>query len=170
MTELRLRPLRTEDEAEAVRAHHELVADDFELLLGWSPERPWADLLAQYERERLGTDLPEDRVPAAFLVAEVGGELVGRTSIRFALNDWLATYGGHVGYGVRPAHRRRGHATEILRQSLVVARAGGVDRVLVTCDDDNVASAATIERCGGVLEDRVEQPDGGPVKRRYWID
>ncbi|GGO75197.1 GNAT family N-acetyltransferase [Nocardioides deserti] len=170
MPELRLRPLRTDDEAEALRAHEELLADGFELLLGWSPERTWADLLEQYERERLGLDLAEGRVPAVFLVAEVDGPLVGRTSIRFALNDWLAAYGGHVGYGVRPAHRRRGHATEILRQSLVLARAGGVDRVLVTCDDDNLGSAATIERCGGVLEDLVEQPGAGVRTRRYWVD
>lgn len=170
MPELRLRPLRTDDEAEAVRAHEELVADDFELLLGWSPERTWADLLEQHERERLGLDLPAGRVPAVFLVAEVDGEIVGRTSIRFALNDWLAAYGGHVGYGVRPAHRRRGHATEILRQSLVLARAGGVDRVLVTCDDDNVGSSAVIERCGGVLEGLVDEPGQAVPKRRYWID
>ncbi|NHC22245.1 GNAT family N-acetyltransferase [Nocardioides sp. IC4_145] len=170
MPELRLRPLRTDDETEALRAHEELLADGFELLLGWSPERTWADLLEQYERERLGLDLPEGRVPAVFLVAEVDGALVGRTSIRFALNDWLAAYGGHVGYGVRPAHRRRGHATEMLRQSLVLARAGGVDRVLVTCDDDNIGSAAVIERCGGRLEDVVEEPGARVRKRRYWID
>ncbi|MCR6032908.1 GNAT family N-acetyltransferase [Nocardioides sp. zg-579] len=169
MSDLRLRPLRTDDEAEALRAHEELAADGFEFVLGWSPERTWADLLAQYERERVGLALPEGRVPAAFLVAEVDGEIVGRLSVRFALNDWLAAYGGHVGYGVRPAHRRRGYATEILRQSLVLARAGGVDRVLVTCDDDNLASAATIERCGGVLEDVREQPGEPVAKRRYWI-
>lgn len=169
MSDLRLRPLRMDDEVEALRAHEELAADDFEFVLGWSSERTWADVLAQYERERLGIDLPEDRVPATFLAAEVGGELVGRVSIRFALNDWLATYGGHIGYGVRPAHRKRGYATEMLRQSLVVARAGGVDRALVTCDDDNAGSAATIERCGGVLENVVDDPAGGSPKRRYWI-
>lgn len=61
------------------------------------------------------------------------------------------------------------YATEILRQSLIVARAVGIDRVLVTCDEGNVASARTIERCGGVLES-VVAIDGGPAKRRYWID
>ena len=168
--DLRLRPFRADDQVEAVRAHEELAADGFHFLVNWSPGRPWADLLEQYAAERRGTDLPEGRVPAAFLAAEVGGALVGRASIRFELNEWLTAYGGHVGYGVRPAYRRRGIATEILRQSLVVARAGGVDRVLVTCDDDNVASAATIERCGGVLEDLRHEP-GQPVpKRRYWID
>lgn len=173
MRDLRLRPLRPDDEAEAVRAHEELAPDGFGFLVGWQPGqpgRPWADLLEQYAAERRGTDLPEGRVPAAFLLAEVDGVVVGRSSIRFELDEWLAAYGGHVGYGVRPAHRRRGLATEILRQSLVVARAEGVDRVLVTCDDDNVASAATIERCGGVLEDVREEPGSSVAKRRYWID
>ena len=74
---------------------------------------------------------------------------------------------------MRPDDRRQGHATEILRQSLIVARALGVDRVLVTCDDDNAASAKTIERCGGILQDVVpgDGPYGGPgLKRRYWIN
>jgi predicted acetyltransferase len=75
-------------------------------------------------------------------------------------------------------------ATELLRQSLVIARAHGVERVLVTCDDDNVGSATVIERCGGRL-DPVTPPSDGPgrplraepatppsrvPKRRYWID
>ena len=75
-----------------------------------------------------------------------------------------ASQGGHIGYAVRPAHRRRGYATEILRQSLIIARAVGVDRVLVTCDDTNVGSSAVIEACGGVLDDVVpagETRDGG---------
>ena len=42
-----------------------------------------------------------------------------------------------------------------------------MDRVLLTCDEDNVASALTIERNGGVLED-VRDTDLGR-KRRYWI-
>lgn len=165
---LMLRALTTEDETEAVRAHEELAADDFEFLLGWEPGLSWAALLARYAAERRGVGLPSGRVPATFLVAEVDGELVGRVSIRHELNDWLREYGGHIGYGVRPAYRRRGYATEILRQSLDLAREAGIVRALVTCDDDNLGSAATIERCGGVLENVVEL-SGAPAKRRYWI-
>ncbi len=107
-------------------------------------------------------------MPATFLLARVGGDLVGRVSIRHELNDFLAEFGGHIGYAVRPQFRRRGHATEILRQALVVARGEGVERVLVTCDDGNSASQHVIERCGGALED-ARLTDNGKRTRRYWI-
>ena len=103
------------------------------------------------------------------LVAAVAQEIVGRTSVRFMLNASLAERGGHIGYGVLPQHRRRGYATEILRQSLVIARAAGVGRVLVTCDQDNAGSRAVIESCGAVL-DSVVTLDGKPPVLRFWID
>jgi predicted acetyltransferase len=165
---LRLRPLRLDDEAAALRAHAELEQDEFPFLLEREPTETWAGYLRKLANYRRGIDLPSDRVPATFLVAVVDGELVGRVSIRHVLNDYLTRFGGHIGYGVRPAHRRRGHASEILRQALVIARAEGIDSVLITCDDDNVASAKVIERHGGVLEDIRPEP-GGPAKRRYWI-
>ena len=74
-----------------------------------------------------------------------------------------------TGGNLRPSGRRGSQATEILRRSLVIARAEGVDRVLVTCDEDNVGSRTVIESCGGELESVVNTGDGFP-KRRYWID
>jgi predicted acetyltransferase len=105
-----------------------------------------------------------------FLVAEAEGQIVGRVSIRHALNAHLAEVGGHIGYGVRPGFRRRGYATAILGQSLAVASSIGLERVLVTCDDDNVGSANVIQNCGGVLENVVAGRDGSVPKRRYWVE
>ncbi|HEV7649663.1 MAG TPA: GNAT family N-acetyltransferase [Actinophytocola sp.] len=164
MGELRLRPLRAADER-AFRAAHALMAGEgFVFGLGLDACPAWADYLASLDLLRAGVEVPEGLVPATFLVAEVAGEIVGRTSVRHELNDYLLREGGHIGYGVLPAYRRRGHATEILRQSLVVARAAGVDRVLVTCDEDNVASGRAIEACGGRQEILP-----GTRRRRYWI-
>jgi predicted acetyltransferase len=116
---------------------------------------------------RHGRSIDVDWVESTWLLAEVDGVVVGRSSIRFELNEYLLNQGGHVGYAVRPGHRRLGYATEILRQSLIVARAGGVQAVLVTCDDHNVGSGKVIEANGGLLENIVSI-DGVPL-RRYWI-
>lgn len=166
---LTLRELRIEDEPLARLAHDELAADDFTFLLDWTPGEAWTDYLDGLSRTAAGIDLPPDRVAAAFLVADVDGTIVGRTSIRFTLNPFLAQWGGHIGYAVRPFFRRRGHATEILRRSLAVAHEHGITSALVTCDDTNLASAAVIERCGGVLENVVDGPAGEAAKRRYWV-
>jgi predicted acetyltransferase len=162
-----LRPLTEHDEAVARAAHVELAADNFSFLLE-DPSLPWPQYVSMLDAVSRGEGLAPGRVRASFLVAEADGEIVGRVSIRYELNEWLARVGGHIGYGVRPAFRRRGYATEILRQALVLARASGVDLALVTCDEDNVASARTIEACGGVLEGTVTDLPHGP-KRRYWV-
>jgi len=131
------------------------------------PGQSFVDYVRMVDDHRHGRSIDVDWVESTWLLADVDGAVVGRSSIRFELNDYLLAQGGHIGYGVRPSHRRRGYATEILRQSLVVARAGGVQDVLVTCDDDNVGSVRAIEANGGILENVVEI-DGVPL-RRYWI-
>jgi predicted acetyltransferase len=153
-----------------VAAHRAMeLTDRFPFALGYRVGMSWSAYLERLEANRCGRDLAIGCVPATFLLAEVGGEIVGRSSIRHALDELLAREGGHIGYGVLAEHRGRGYGSEILRQSLIVARAAGVDRVLVTCDDDNAASARVIERCGGLLESITTTARGGKL-RRYWID
>jgi predicted acetyltransferase len=166
---LKLRPLRPDDEPAFLAAHEAMAAEGFIFGLGYSSDMNFDDYLKQLEDHRAGVNLPERFVPSTLLVADVGGEIVGRTSIRHQLNEFLIRYGGHIGYGVMPQHRRRGYATEILRQSLIIARSIGIDRVLVTCDDDNIGSIKTIESCGGQLENVVTSEEQAPW-RRYWIN
>jgi predicted acetyltransferase len=92
--------------------------------------------------------------------------VLGGIALRHELND-LVRRVGHVGYGIRPSARRRGLATWALGRMLDEARALGLDQVLIICEVDNIASAKTIERHGGVL-DEIQDTEHGAV-RRYWI-
>ena len=166
---MKLLPVRLADEAAVMAMYRDPAWGSFDLLYGFDPERPWAEYVTRLDDARRGVGLRDGEVAATFLLAWEGDELIGRASIRHELNDFLETYGGHIGYAVAPKHRRRGYATEMLRQSLVIARELGIDDVLVTCDDDNVASAKTIERSGGEFDSVVDGPETGQRRRRYWI-
>ena len=164
-----LRPLCFSDEEQARQAHGELAQDAFDFLLDLERGEPWPAYVARLDNLRLGVDVPKGWVPATFLVAEVDGQVIGRVSIRHQLNPYLADVAGHIGVGVRPGFRRRGYATAILRQSLFVAAATGLARVLVTCDANNVGAINAIEDCGGVLENVAAAR--GPVRKcRFWVN
>lgn len=167
---LRLRPPRLEEEQTFRAIHDEMAEEGWVWCFGLQAQTDWREYLQRLDDQRHGLNLPDNWVPTTFLVADVDGDIVGRTSIRHELNDFLAREGGHIGYAVVAQHRRRGYATEILRQSLVIARSFGNDRILVTCDETNVGSIKAIERCGGVYGSTIEPAAGGTPKRRYWID
>ena len=163
---LQLRPVRMVDETEFLAAHEAMRADGFPFGLYLDEYPAWTDYLARLDA--LGRGTVEGWVRQDLLLGEVDGAIVGRVSLRYALDEFLAHEGGHIGYCVLPEQRRRGYATEMLQQSVVRMRSEGVGRILVTCDDDNVASARVIERGGGTFESVVEGRGGIP-KRRYWI-
>lgn len=128
----------------------------------------YLDFLAACER---GEYRPESYVPqTAFWLSTPQGEILGISRLRHYLTPALEIEGGHIGYAVRPSARRQGCATRLLALMLEKARTLGLARVLVTCDDDNTGSARTIEKNGGVLEDRRLSPDSGKWVRRYWIE
>ena len=99
-------------------------------------------------------NIPEGKVPAItyFYIRESDDKIVGMINIRLALNDFLRTEGGHIGYSVRPTERRRHYGTEILAAALKVCDTIGIKEVLVSCDKSNPASAGVIKNCGGQLK------------------
>ena len=132
------------------------------LLRGGLPLTRYLQVLAEHAR---GENLPPNHVPSTFLFAFAASRIVGRVSIRHELNEFLLRVGGHIGYAVVPEFRRQGYATAMLRLSLQIAHETlGIDRVLVTCDDDNVGSIRTIEKNGGVLENVISGPDLAKVE------
>ncbi len=103
-----------------------------------------------------------------FLLDEDRNRLLGAVNIRHYLNEALLREGGHIGDGIRPGERRKGYASEMIRLALIECRKLGIDRVLMTCDKDNVGSVKSIIKNGGVLENEFVNSDG-VTEQRYWI-
>ena len=124
-----------------------------------------------YYLSHLELKTPENgKVPTSvfFLLDEERDRLLGAVDIRHYLNEFLLKEGGHIGDGIRPSERRKGYATEMIRLALMECKKLGIDRVLMTCDKDNVGSAKSIMNNGGVLENEFVNSEG-VIEQRYWI-
>lgn len=111
------------------------------------------------------------RVPALtyFFVREEDDRIVGMINMRLALNDFLRTEGGHIGYSIRPTERNKHYATDMLKEALKVYMTLGVNKVLVSCDKENSASAGVIRNCGGKLEAEFYSETFDETIQRYAI-
>jgi predicted acetyltransferase len=120
---------------------------------------------------KYGRNLPDGWVPGStFWLVGDNNVILGVSSLRYKLTDNLRRLGGHIGYKIRPGQRQKGYGTMILKMTLAEAEKLGMTKVLVTCDDDNIASAKIIEKNGGVLKDKCDRDEHGKLTRRYWID
>ena len=102
-----------------------------------------------------------------FFAVDDTDKIVGVINARHELNDYLLNFGGHVGYSVRKSERRKGYAKKMLNYVSEFLFSLGSNKILVTCDKNNIASKCTIESCGGILENEVI--DQNRTTLRYWI-
>jgi predicted acetyltransferase len=117
--------------------------------------------------------LKEETVPPGMVKAETlflcqdNGYILGAVNIRYALNDYLLKFGGHIGYGVRPTERNKGYAFIMLKLALDKMASLGYKEALLTCSRSNSESKQTIRKAHGVLENSYELDND--VIERYWI-
>jgi len=121
-------------------------------------------------------------VPATtfFAVRKRDQKIVGMIDIRHNLeNEFLAQYGGHMGFAILPSERKKGYATEILKMGIEYAKSLNIDKLMIACFSDNLPSIRTILKCGGILSETKPYTDGQLVNipnseeklvNIYWID
>ena len=105
---------------------------------------------------------------STYWLVDENNRVLGAANIRHRLNESLLDRGGHIGYGIRPSARRKGFATELLRQALMIVNDRGINDVLITCDKYNIGSARTIIKNRGILESEGMHDD--VVFQRYWVN
>lgn len=129
------------------------------------------DIFEKYDNYRNERNLKPNRVGADYywLVDDERDYFIGEISIRHRLTEALEQYGGHIGYGVRYSEWNKGYGTLMLKLALEKAQERGLDKILITCDDDNPGSARVMEHNGLVLRDKVRNVIDGQeiITRRY---
>jgi predicted acetyltransferase len=125
--------------------------------------------IAKLEDCAKGIGLPEGYVPnSTFWLVDEKNRILGTIDIRHRLTEYLMIEGGHIGYGVRPSERNKGYATKMLELSLTEANKLKIEKALITCDADNLASKHVILKNKGVFYK--ENILDGVVKLSFWIE
>ena len=163
------------DYLEEIRSYRQEFLDEGGSMDGTGPLRRISDpaeWLRETERCRDPATVPEGKVQATqFICVREGDNCVaGMLQVRHTFNDYLAKYGGHIGYSVRPSERKKGYAKWMLRQGLDFCRTIGLPRVLITCKAGNEASRRTILANGGIYENTVVEPEEEIGLERFWVD
>lgn len=152
------------------RAYKEFVENGIKTYTFDDPDK--TNIVKKYYNNRHGINLKPSYVPATTFWLIDNDEFIGEISIRHKLTDSLLKYGGHIGYAIRYSSWNKGYGTKMLSLALKKAKQMGLDKVLITCDDDNVGSARVMEKNGGVLQDKIKNIVNGKeiITRRYWIN
>ena len=113
--------------------------------------------------------VPKGLVPSSTYlgIREKDNYILGMIDIRHCLNDFLLQAGGHIGCGVRKSERKKGYAKQMIKLALEKCKKLKIEKVLITCNEDNIASEKSIISCGGILED-IRTVDVKNYKR-FWI-
>ncbi|MGD1889491.1 MAG: GNAT family N-acetyltransferase [Cyclobacteriaceae bacterium] len=122
------------------------------------------------EKHAQKKDLPQGWVPYATFWLVDEDEFIGELHFRYVLTNYLRNYGGHIGYTIRPSMRNKGYGKQLLALALPKIQELGYSKVLVTCDETNIASKKIIEANGGAFHQANAQGKNMPQKLLYWID
>ena len=128
------------------------------------------DWLEELKKRSSEATVPEGLVPSSTYlgVREKDNYIVGMIDIRHYLNEYLTQVGGNIGYSVRKTERNKGYAKQMLKLALEKCKGLKIKKVLITCDEDNIASEKVILSANAKLED-IRCIDG-ENKKRFWID
>ncbi|MBE6012351.1 GNAT family N-acetyltransferase [Anaeropeptidivorans aminofermentans] len=104
-----------------------------------------------------------------FTVRKSDGKIIGTIQLRHELDADLEKHGGHIGYGIRPSERKKGYGNKQLQLILEKAREIGLDKVMISCNKTNMASAKVIMKNGGLLTYEGPDEEYGIIQI-YWIN
>lgn len=108
-----------------------------------------------------GKNLPYGWAAYRTFWLEDENEIVGVIRIR----EKDVEYYGHIGYDIAPLYRKKGYGKKILELGLEKAKEMGLDTVILTCHERNIASQRVIENNGGEMIKTLETEE----EKTYYV-
>ncbi len=98
-------------------------------------------------------------------------EYIGTFALRHNLTDYLKEIGGHIAYQIKPSKQKQGYATKGLLLCIGEALKIGLEQVLITCKENNIASYKTMQKAMLKMGGREIEPSitDGQKNHRIWI-
>ena len=128
------------------------------------------DWIDDLEKNKYEENLPESYSPhTLYLAINDDNKIIGAIGLRWKQVPILMTFGGLIGYSIRPSQRGKGYASEMLKLALDKFKNTNIENILITCKDFNIASKKVIEKNGGIFENTYSNDDDGYTYLRYWI-
>ena len=113
-------------------------------VLGLKEWENYDNLLTRIKNNAEGKNPKHRGHSTVYFIIDNYEKIVWGIIIRHELNDELRFEWGNIGYGIRPSERRKGYATIWLTLALQKSKELWMDKVLLTCDKDNVGSSKTM--------------------------
>jgi len=133
------------------------------LLFRWDNYDDFLQIIQRAQKGEIKNNTPSSLF---FLLDE--NNILGAIDIRHSIDHPnLRDFWWHIWYGIRPWERRKWYATEILRLWLQEAKKLWINKVLISCHPENIASEKVILNNGWVHESTVESK--GRIYKRHWI-
>lgn len=167
---MELREILKEDKSEILKIYNEYINAEpiqgidtfegirnFEHLQNMNFEEWYQELQDDKNKEKLPK---EYSTQTTYLVVE-NNEIIGILNARWDKVPVLMLFGGLIGYSIRPKYRGKGYANEMLKLGLNKFKEKGINEILISCKDFNIASKKVIEKNNGIFEREYYNKDEG---------
>lgn len=106
--------------------------------------------------QKYGSD--NEMLPYYYYDIYLGNACIGKISIRIGAN-YHSYYDGNIGYEIEESYQGNNYAFKACKLILQVAKAHGMNEIILACDESNIASYKTIEHLGAELLEIVIPPE-----------
>ncbi|MDO4962691.1 MAG: GNAT family N-acetyltransferase [bacterium] len=128
------------------------------------------EMIKRLHDRHKGKNINNRDVPSSLFWIIEKNEIEGTIDLRHKLNDDYFYRFGHVAYYIKPTERQKGYGTKALSKALLIYKKHNIDKILITCLKDNIASQKIIEKNNGVFESEVFDKKINKYIKRFWID